>query len=226
MPFALDVITLAPSIWPALLGSASGLVGRAVEGGEIARLRVWDLRQYGHGVHQQVDDRPFGGGPGMVLQVEPLDRAIQDARQASPGAPVILLSASGSSFVQADARRLVKGPGVVLICGRYEGVDERVVRMVDQELSVGDYVMSHGDAAAWCIADSILRLLPGVLGNEASAQSESFGEDGLLDHPHYTRPAVYKGVAAPEVLLSGDHRAIEEWRREQRLLRSKKSDQT
>lgn len=211
-PFAVEVITLAPALWPHLLSAEGGLVGKAFASGACA-LRVRHLRDYGKGVHRAVDDTPFGGGAGMVLCVEPLHRAITDARARTPG-PVLLLSPRGRRFDQAAAAELAAGPGMTLVCGRYEGYDERVRRYVDHEISIGDYVLSAGDPAAWCIIDAVVRLRPGVLGNPESTRDESFS-DGLLEYPQYTRPAEYDGVEVPSVLRSGDHAAIERWRREQ-----------
>ena len=210
--FAVEVITLVPRWWEQALAPDSGLVGRAFEAG-VAELWVRDLRAYGRGPHRQVDDAPFGGGAGMVLAVEPLHRAIVEARQRTAG-PVLLLSPRGPRFDQAAARQLAAGPGLTLVCGRYEGIDERVRGYVDAELSVGDFVLSAGDPAALCIVDAVVRLLPGVLGNPQSLQEESFSQ-GFLEYPQYTRPAEYDGVAVPEVLRSGDHAAVAAWRRTQ-----------
>jgi tRNA (guanine37-N1)-methyltransferase len=212
MSFAACVITLVPEVWATLASPAAGLTGRAFLDGE-ARLTVRNLKDYGHGKHRQVDDTPFGGGAGMVLSVPPLHAAIADAREGTPG-PVILLGPRGERFSQNLARELSSGPGMTLVCGRYEGVDERVRRYVDREVSVGDYVLSAGDPAAWCMLDAVVRLLPGVLGNAASLEDESFSA-GLLEYPHYTRPVSYDGTEVPEVLRSGDHAKIAAWRREQ-----------
>lgn len=213
-PLCVRVITLIPDIWPILLSSASGLVGKAFETGS-AMLEVVDLRDFGEGRHRQVDDAPFGGGPGMVLQVGPIHRAITHARRLGPG-PVLLLSPRGKRFDQQEARLLLSKPGFTLVCGRYEGVDERAREYIDGELSIGDHVLSAGDPAAWCVIDAVVRLVPGVLGNAESASDESFAR-GQLEYPQYTRPAVYDGHPVPEVLRSGDHGAIESWRREQAL---------
>lgn len=210
--FCVELITLVPELWPQLLGEGAGLVGRAFSSG-VCGLSIGRLRDFGKGVHQQVDDAPFGGGAGMVLAVEPLHRAITQARARTPG-PVILLSPRGTPFSQAAARELANGPGMTLICGRYEGVDERVRRYIDRDISIGDYVLSAGDPAAFCIVDAVVRQLPGVLGNPASLAEESFAH-GLLEYPQYTRPAEYEGVGIPEVLRSGDHAAVARWRREQ-----------
>lgn len=210
--FCIEIITLVPQVWDVLGSPAAGLVGRALAE-DTATLRISDLRAFGKGRHAQVDDTPFGGGAGMVLMVEPLHRAIERARSQTPG-PVLLLSPRGRRFEQSTALSLAAGPGMTLVCGRYEGVDERVRDYVDGELSVGDFVLSAGDAAAWCVVDSVVRLLPGVLGNPASLREESFAR-GMLEYPQFTRPAAYQGQRVPEVLRSGDHAAIAEWRRTQ-----------
>lgn len=209
MSYTVEVITLTPSVWPVLLSDASGLVGRAFQRG-LASLTVSDLRDFGRGAHRQVDDTPFGGGAGMVLQVEPVHRAIERARSRTPG-PVVLLSPGGARFSQAWAKGLAANAGLTLVCGRYEGFDERVRSYVDLEISIGDYVLSSGDPAAWCVIDACVRLLPGVLGNPESVVDESFARGGL-EYPHYTRPAVYEQQVVPEVLRSGDHAAIAAWR--------------
>ena len=213
-PFRVEIITLVPEIWPTILGAGAGLVGRAFAEG-LADLRVNPLRSYGKGKHQQVDDAPFGGGAGMVLAAPPVAAAIGVARARTSG-PVILLTPRGATFREAHARELASGPGLTLICGRYEGIDERVRNLVDLQLSVGDMVLSGGDPAAWCVVDAVVRLLPGVLGNSESLTEESF-TSGLLEYPQYTRPASFQGVDVPEVLRSGDHAAVERWRRSQAL---------
>jgi tRNA (guanine37-N1)-methyltransferase len=214
MSFAIEVVTLVPDVWPVLTGDRAGLVGRAFVDG-LVRLNVRNLKEYGRGKHRQVDDSPFGGGAGMVLAAPPLHEAINDARAATPG-PVILMGPRGEKLSQSIARELAAGPGFTLVCGRYEGVDERVRKYIDREISVGDYVLSAGDPAAWCIVDAVVRLLPGVLGNATSIEDESFSA-GLLEYPHYTRPVSYDGVDVPEVLRSGDHKKIAEWRRAKAL---------
>lgn len=211
--FPIEIITLAPEIWPTLLGPASGLVGKTFSRGGAASLHLRNLRDYGRGPHRAVDDAPFGGGAGMVLQVEPLHRAIVDARAHTPG-PVVLLGPRGQRFDQRMAEELSRGPGMILICGRYEGYDERVRRYIDREVSLGDFVLSAGDPAAWAIVDSVVRLLDGVLGNPDSLREESF-TSGALEYPHYTRPVEYEGALVPEILRSGDHQKIAAWRREQ-----------
>jgi tRNA (guanine37-N1)-methyltransferase len=209
MSFGVEVITLVESLWPTMLGPHTGLVGRAFAEGR-AHLQVSNLRDFGQGVHRQVDDAPFGGGPGMVLAVGPLHGAIERARGRTPG-PVILLSPRGRPFTQAMARTLSQGPGMTLVCGRFEGVDERVRSFVDQEVSLGDFVLSCGDPAAFALIDTVVRLLPGVLGNALSLQEESFAHNSL-EYPHYTRPADYQGMQVPTVLRKGDHQKIRQYR--------------
>jgi tRNA (guanine37-N1)-methyltransferase len=211
MSFVVSVITLVPEVWPMLASERAGLVGRAFVDAKV-RLNVHNLKDFGRGKHRQVDDAPFGGGAGMVLAAPPLHDAIVAARATNPG-PVILMGPRGERFSQPIARGLAGGTGFTLVCGRYEGVDERVRRYIDREISAGDYVLSAGDPAAWCIVDAVVRLLPGVLGNATSIDDESFSAR-LLEYPHYTRPVSYDGADVPEVLRSGDHKKIAEWRRE------------
>lgn len=207
------VVTLFPEWVQQVV--AFGMPRIAHERGRL-RLRVFNPRDDAENPWGRVDSRPYGGGPGMVMEAPPLAAAIDRARAVTPG-PVVLLSPQGERFDQAWARRLAAGPGVVLVCGRYEGVDERLIAAkVDVELSVGDVVLSGGELGAMMVVDACARLLPGVLGDEASAQADSFSE-GLLDHPHYARPAEWDGQKVPEVLLSGDHAAIRRWRRQQAL---------
>lgn len=214
----IDVVTLFPEMLDAV--TESGISGRAVERGllEVAR---WNPRDYTRDRHRTVDDRPYGGGPGMVMMVEPLRAAIRAAkRQAPQGAPVIHLSPQGRVLDQAGLRELAALPGMVLVASRYEGVDERLIAAeIDQEWSIGDYVLSGGELAAMVLIDGVTRLLPGALGHEDSAEQDSF-TDGLLDHPHYTRPEVIDGEPVPPVLLSGDHAAIRRWRCKQALGRT------
>jgi tRNA (guanine37-N1)-methyltransferase len=253
-----DIITIFPGFFAGIF--EHGIVRRAQAGG-LVTVNLHDLRNFTHDRHRTVDDRPFGGGEGMVLKPEPLAEALGSLgigpktevspgpalsaeRSGKDGAPgslagtrVILLSAQGRQFTQAVAREMAALENVVLICGRYEGVDERINQLYcDMELSIGDYVLSGGELAAAVVVDTVMRLVPGVLGNEASGEFESFGvadaditvdEDGvprsqhgaggLLDYPHYTRPAEFGGLAAPQVLLNGDHQQIRRWRREQQL---------
>ena len=212
-----DVISLFPDM---IRGAVDhGVCGRALRSGLYA-LEVWNPRDYTEDRHRTVDDRPFGGGPGMVMRVEPLRRAIAQARQANPNACVVYLSPQGRRFDQAMADQAARAPGLILLAGRYEGIDERIVELdVDDEWSIGDYVLSGGEMAALVIIDAIARLLPGALGHDQSAQQDSF-EAGLLDCPHYTRPEDYHGLKVPQVLLSGNHEAIRRWRLKQALGRT------
>jgi tRNA (guanine37-N1)-methyltransferase len=248
-----EIVTIFPEFFRSIF--ENGIVRRALAEG-LVEVGVHDLRAYTHDRHRTVDDRPFGGGEGMVLKPGPLAEALaalgvepkaermaaQPEDSTAPRTRVILLSAQGRPFTQAAARELAgldrAAPDrIVMICGRYEGVDERINQLYcDQELSIGDYVLSGGELAAAVVVDAVMRLIPGVLGNEASSEFESFGvadaeidtdvegvprsqhgAGGLLDYPHYTRPAEFGGLCAPEVLLNGDHLAIRRWRREQQL---------
>ena len=212
-----DVITLFPDALRAMV--EIGVTGRALQG-QSAQLRTWNPRDYANDRHHTVDDRPYGGGPGMVMTVEPLRRTIQAVRAAAPASRVCLLSPQGRPLRQDGVRELAQRPGMILLCGRYEGIDERLVALeVDEEWSIGDYVLSGGELAAAVVMDSVLRLLPGVLGDAESALQDSFME-GLLDHPHYSRPEEIAELAVPEVLLSGDHGAIRRWRLKQALGRT------
>jgi len=213
-----DVVTLMPSMFDAMTGE--GVVGRAIERG-LAALKLWNPRDYTSDVHRTVDDRPYGGGPGMVMKYEPLQQAIESVRAASPGARVLYLSPQGERFTQGSARQFAEARRpLILISGRYEGIDERIItRYVDEEWSIGDYVLSGGELAAMVMMDAVIRLLPGVLGDADSAQQDSF-MDGLLDCPHYTRPDEVDGMVVPSVLQSGNHDAIRSWRLRQALLRT------
>jgi tRNA (guanine37-N1)-methyltransferase len=210
------------SLFPEMVASVAehGVVGRAVER-EIVSLCSENPRQYADDVHRTVDDRPYGGGPGMVLKYEPVSRALRAARDQVPhGSPVVCLSPQGKVFDQELARRYSKLPGLVLLAGRYEGIDERLIETeVDEEVSLGDFVLSGGEIAAMAVIDAVTRLLPGVLGDAESAEQDSF-MDGLLDYPHYTRPESVAGQNVPSVLLSGDHAKIARWRHKQALGRS------
>jgi tRNA (guanine37-N1)-methyltransferase len=202
-----EVLTLFPDLFPGPL--AHGVTGRALAAGQV-RLQVHNLRDYAHDRHRQVDDVPYGGGAGMVLKPEPIFEAVR-ARRGS--GPVILLSASGEVFNQRLARELAQAEDCYLICGRYEGVDERVAEhLVDREISIGDFVLTGGELAVLAVIDAVSRLIPGVLGGADSPQDESFSAD-LVEYPHYTRPADFEGHRVPDVLLSGHHAEIERWRR-------------
>ncbi len=190
-----------------------GVIQRARQAGLI-EIRIYDLREWTHDRHRTVDDRPFGGGEGMLLKVEPIFEAVESIwPERDPGKRVVLLSAQGAKFDQARAREFSRCEELLLICGRYEGVDERVAEhLADDEISIGDYVLSGGELAAAVVVDSVARLQAGVLGNANSALAESFGEDGMLDCPQYTRPADFRGWKAPEVLMGGNHEEIRRWR--------------
>jgi tRNA (guanine37-N1)-methyltransferase len=214
----IEVVTL----FPALVATASrvGVTGRAVERGQVTVVTT-NPRDFAVDVHGTVDDRPYGGGPGMVMKIEPARTAVRAAKARLPeGSPSIYLAADGVPFTQAKAAELAKRPGMLLLAGRYEGVDERLLEMeIDERISIGDYVLSGGELPALVLIDAVLRLLPGVLGDAESAAQDSFSA-GLLDWPHYTRPEVWEGQAVPPVLLGGDHAAIRRWRLKQALGRT------
>ena len=215
------VITLFPEVFPGVLGAS--LTGKALKDG-LWRLQAVDLRRFGEGKHRNVDDTPAGGGAGMVLRADVMGRAI--AATHVPGQPLVFLSPRGRPFDQAMARRFAGGPGVTLIAGRFEGLDQRVIDHFGiEEVSLGDFVMTGGEIAAEAVLDATVRLLPGVVGNAASLEEESFSE-GLLEHPQYTRPAEWEGRTIPDVLTAGDHGAVERWRREEaeRLTRERRPD--
>lgn len=212
-----DIVTLFPGMIRAQAGY--GIQGRAIENG-LLRLETWNPRDYSEDKHRTVDDRPYGGGPGMVMQVQPARAAIRAARNAGAGAPVIYLSPQGRKFDQARARELAVLDRLILVTGRYEGIDERLIELeVDEEMSVGDYVLSGGELPALIVMDAVTRLLPGALGDADSAQEDSF-MDGLLDYPHYTRPEEIDGRRVPQVLVGGNHAAIRRWRHKQALGRT------
>lgn len=213
-----DVVTLFPEMFAAV--SQYGITGRAMDKG-LVELALWNPRDYTHDRHRTVDDRPYGGGPGMLMKIEPLREAIREARRAGPGkGHVIYLSPQGRPLDQQGVRELAQHEQLVLIAGRYEGVDERLIETeVDEEWSIGDYVLSGGELGAMVVIDTVTRLIPGALGHEDSAEQDSFS-DGLLDCPHYTRPEQFEELTVPEVLLSGDHAAIARWRMKQALGRT------
>jgi tRNA (guanine37-N1)-methyltransferase len=210
-----DIVTL----FPEMVRDAAryGVTGRALAAGKVS-LEVWNPRDFTRDRHRTVDDRPYGGGPGMVMKVEPLRDAIRAAKgQATPGARVVLMSPQGTRLDQAAVRRFAAAPGLILVAGRYEGVDERLIETeIDEEWSIGDYVLSGGELPALVVFDAVVRLLPGVLGDAESAEQDSHAE-GLLDHPHYTRPERVAGRDVPAVLQSGNHAAIGRWRLKQAL---------
>ncbi len=214
------MLTLFPGMIEPYVGES--ILGRAREAG-LLEVAVHDFRDWAEGKHRQVDDYPFGGGQGMVLKPEPLVAAIEAVRgEGEQRAPVVLMSPQGARFDTATAERLARLPRVVLVCGRYEGVDERVREgWIDEELSIGDYVLTGGELAALVVVDATARKLPGVLGNDASHADESF-EDGLLEYPQYTRPRTFRGREVPEVLLGGDHGKVARWRAEQARERTRR----
>jgi tRNA (guanine37-N1)-methyltransferase len=212
------IVTLLPGMFSAL--SEYGITGRALRQG-LMQVQYWNPRDYALDRHRTVDDRPYGGGPGMLMKTGPVSEAIRAAKAALPGGTkVIYLSPQGKPLTQNAVKELASRESLVLLCGRYEGVDERVLNtLVDEEFSLGDFVLSGGELAAMALLDAVIRLLPGALGDAGSAEADSFAGamKGLLDHPHYTRPEVFEGQEVPPVLLSGDHAKIARWRLRQRL---------
>jgi tRNA (guanine37-N1)-methyltransferase len=212
----IDVVTLFPELVSVPMGLS--MMGRAQEKG-LLHLRVHDLREHGLGKHRHVDDTPYGGGQGMVIRPEPVFEALD--RLDTPAARIIYLSPAGKRFDQATAQRLSAEPHLIFLSGHYEGIDHRIIEhWVDEEISLGDYVLTNGAIAAVVLMDAIVRLLPGVLGDEMSAVEESFGSSGLLEAPQYTKPAEYRGLQVPEMLLSGNHAKIAAWREQQALIRT------
>jgi len=211
----IDVVTIFPGYFASPLGES--LLGQAIDSG-LLDVRLVDLRAFSDDPHRKVDDEPYGGGPGMVMAAPPLLAAIEELRAEEPPPHVVFLSPSGARLDAARARALAERPRVVLVCGRYEGVDERVraAGLFDEELSLGDFVLSGGEVAALAVIESVSRFVPGVIGDAESVARDSF-EDGLLDHPHYTRPRELRGLGVPEVLFSGHHERIRRWRRERQL---------
>lgn len=216
-----DIITIFPGIFCAKSASASSgdscgyfnesIINRARKKGAI-EIKIHNLRDWTTDKHKTVDDTPYGGGAGMVMKAEPIYEAVKNIKK-SENSRIILFSAKGKKFTQADAKRLAEYDNLILICGRYEGVDERVAENIaDEEISIGDFVLTGGEIPAMVIVDSVTRLLPGVLGNAESAEYESHSSEGYLEHPQYTKPEEFQGWKVPEVLLSGDHKKIEEWR--------------
>jgi tRNA (guanine37-N1)-methyltransferase len=214
-PLRIDVLTLFPALFEGFLSQS--IVRRAIDK-TLVTVERWDFRDWAPGKHKQMDDRPFGGGPGMVLMAPPVVAAAEDVRSRfEPAGRLILLSPAGSRLDQDRAAELAAEPRLILICGRYEGFDERVIDILEPELlSIGDFVLSGGEVAAMVVIDAVVRLVPGVLGDARSAVDESFGPDGGLEYPQYTRPREFRGRPVPEVLLGGNHAAIARWRREHR----------
>jgi tRNA (guanine37-N1)-methyltransferase len=215
----IDIITLFPELVKNMAGES--ILKRAQEKGKV-EIVVHNLRDQAKDGYGSVDDRPYGGGPGMVLRVDIIVPAIQAVRQLNPTAPILLMTPQGEKYTQVKATTLAKESGLILICGHYEGYDERIREYVDQEVSIGDYVLTGGELPAMVITDSVVRLLPGVLGDDTSSHDESFSPhgEGGLEYPQYTRPVTYEGKQVPEVLVSGNHKVIEEWRHEQAKIKT------
>lgn len=212
------MISLFPKMFDAVMGES--IVKRAQEAGVI-EIHFHDLRNWTHDTHRTVDSRPYGGGPGMVLKVDVLHPAIEDVKKLNPKSPVVLMTPQGEKYSQKKAEEYAEKPGLILVAGHYEGFDERVRKYVDEEISIGDYVLTGGELPAMVIIDSVVRLRPGVLGDEKSAEFESF-TSGSLDFPQYTRPDEYDGEKVPEVLLSGNHGEIDKWRAKKAKKKTKK----
>jgi tRNA (guanine37-N1)-methyltransferase len=222
----IEVITLFPEMFQGFLSES--LLGKAIERG-LVQIVLHNLRDWSKGKHHQVDDRPYGGGPGMVLMVEPLVECVEAVRAADPrDAHLVFLTPQGRTYHQTTAEEFSNKERLILVCGRYEGFDQRAIDLLQpDEVSLGDFVLNGGETAAMVVIDSVCRLLPGVLGDESSSRRDSFSsDDRLLEYPQYTRPPVYRGLAVPEILLSGNHQAIEAWRRQKSLevTRAKRPD--
>lgn len=213
----IDIITLFPDMFKGPFDMS--MLWKAQDR-KLVEIKLHDLREFGLGPRRQVDDIPYGGGPGMVLKPEPLFYAIETAKKTSPGAKVVILTPSGQPYKQSTAEQFAKLDGLILVCGHYEGFDERVMSLADYQISIGDYVLTGGELAAMVLVDSVVRLLPGVLGSDESSVDETFC-DGLLEYPQYTRPEEFRGQTVPDVLLSGHHGEIERWRKQQSETRTK-----
>lgn len=218
--FHAQILTLFPEFFDSPLNCS--IPKRAIGSGLVS-VDCIQIRDFATDKHHKVDDAPYGGGPGMLMKPEPVVAAIREARARQPETHVVMLTPSGNRFTQAKALELTEKPSITLLCGRYEGFDERICDYIDEEISLGDYVLSGGEPAAMCVLDAVIRLLPEVLGSPESAVLDSFTEEGILDWPHYTRPEEFEGKRVPDVLLSGNHAKIEEWRKNQAALRSRKS---
>jgi tRNA (guanine37-N1)-methyltransferase len=220
-----DVLTLFPEIFSGYLGQS--LLKKGIDAGLLA-VHLHDIRRWTTDKHQKVDDRPFGGGPGMVMKVEPVVDCVEAVQKlAEPGGKLILLSPQGRRLDQSLVKELAAEPRLVLVCGRYEGFDQRIIDLLQpEEISIGDYILNGGEAAAMVVIDACIRLIPGVLGDEQSSQDDSFStESGQLEFPQYTRPREFRGLEVPEILLSGDHGEIARWRQEQSYLKTKERRQ-
>jgi len=216
-----DVLTLFPGIFSGYLGES--LLNDAIAAG-LVQVHLWDIRDWTADKHQKVDDRPFGGGPGMVLMAQPVMDAVEAVRaKAEPPGKLVMLTPAGERLNQRVVEKLAAEPRLVLLCGRYEGFDDRIRQLLNPwEVSVGDFVCNGGEVPAMVVIDTVIRLIPGVLGDQQSAADESHSEEGRLEYPQFTRPRVFRGLEVPEVLLGGNHQAIAKWRREQSELRSRK----
>lgn len=211
----IQIVTLFPEMFKGVLDSS--MLWKAQKN-NIVSYGLVDLREYGIGPRKQVDDIPYGGGDGMVLRPEPLFAAVEVAKQKSPKAKVLLMTPRGETFNQAKAKQLADNKtDLIIICGRYEGYDERITALVDEQISIGDFVLTGGELPAMIVVDSVVRLLPGVLGGETSAELESFSDGKTREHPHYTRPETFRDMKVPEVLLSGHHKQIETWRKSKEM---------
>jgi tRNA (guanine37-N1)-methyltransferase len=213
-----DILTLFPEM---LLSPLEGsIIGKAREGG-LVTINLFNIRDYAEGKHRVTDDYPYGGGKGMIMKPEPIIRGVEARQSSKPQARVILMTPQGVPLRQEMVKRLGHHARLIIICGRYEGVDERVRAVVDEEISIGDYVLTGGELAALVLVDAVARMIPGVLGDEGASEDDSFSK-GLLEYPQYTRPREFAGREVPEVLISGDHQAIEQWRRAEALRRTRK----
>jgi tRNA (guanine37-N1)-methyltransferase len=213
----LDILTLFPKMFEGVLGESMLKIARKKKK---LNVRVHNLRDWASDKHKTADDKPYGGGSGMILKIEPLYKALARLSGKKKNVKIVLLTPRGKTFNQKTARKLAGAKHIVLICGHYEGVDERIRSLVTDEISIGDYIMTGGEIPAMAVLDAVARLIPGVLGGAVSAKHESF-EKGLLEYPHYTRPREFKGMRVPEVLLSGNHKAIDAWRKKESLKRTK-----
>ncbi len=211
-----DILTLFPQMFLSPLEES--IIGKAREAGKIT-INLFNIRDYAEGKHRVTDDNPYGGGKGMIMKPEPIIRGVEALQASKPQAWVVLMTPQGTPLRQEVVRSLAHHARLIIICGRYEGVDERVRAVVDEEISIGDYVLTGGELAALVLVDAVARMIPGVLGDEGASEDDSFSQ-GLLEHPHYTRPREFAGEKVPEVLISGDHQAIEQWRRAEALRRT------
>lgn len=217
----IQIITLFPEMFEKVLGTS--MLWKATDK-KLVEYQLINLRDFGLGSRKTVDDTPYGGGGGMLLRPEPLFSAVEAAKKIDPSAKVLLMTPRGRRFNQAAARRLAKAKGLIIICGRYEGYDERITKLVDQQISIGDYVLTGGELPAMVVVDAVVRLIPGVLGGATSAELESFSDDQTVEYPQYTRPEEFRGLKVPKVLLGGNHAEIAKWR-QNRQQRTKNKEQ-